>query len=277
MKYKYVIGWEVLKECSGGQIALYSLCHLLNEVGEEAYMSGGDYPNCLGLNCPIMPSDLNVEDDNVIVVYPEVVIGNPLNAVNVVRYMLYPIGIIDGDINSHESTDLIIGWGEECTGGGYIINERNSVVIKYIMSDIYRNKKSPNREQSCYMVRKGPKWGQNLNQHPQGSIHVDGKTHLELAEIFNQCHTFYCYDPHTFYSTYASMCGCDSVVIPPKNLSKKDWKGSSEDTYGIAYGVSDIDRARESKPLMFEHLKNQASLNVQNTKKFINICINYFN
>ena len=275
-QYTYIIGWNQLDTNSGGQIVLYSLCHFLNDIGEEAYMNGGSFPNALNLNCPIKPKELNLLSDNVIVVYPEVTNGNPLGAQNVVRWMLYPIGINGGNIKTHSKNDLIIGWGSECSGGGYTINEENSIIVKHIMSDIYKNLNLSSRSKTCYMRRKGSKWGQSFNRHPQDSIYIDGKSHQETSDIFNDCHTFYCYDPHTYYSTYASMCGCDSIVVPPKTLSKEDWKNSIEDTYGIAYGIDDLERARKTRPLMLDYIENQNNLNIENTHKFIKLCESHF-
>lgn len=275
-KYIYIIGYDTLHANSGGEIVLYSLCHFLNDIGEEAYMNGGSFPNVLNLNCPIKPKELNLLSDNVIVVYPEITNGNPLGAKNVVRWMLYPIGFNGGNIKTHSKNDLIIGWGSECSGGGYIINEDNCIIIKHIMSDIYKHLNSASRGKTCYMKRKGEQWGQSFDQHPQDSICIDGKSHQEIFDIFNDCHTFYCYDPHTYYSTYASMCGCDSIVVPPKTLPKEDWKNSIEETYGIAYGIDDLERARKTRPLMLDCIKNQYNSNIKNTLKFIKLCESHF-
>lgn len=274
--YTYVIGWHHdLNDKSGGSIVLYLLCHLLNSIGETCYMSG-HRTNSLNLNCPKKPKGLSLQSKDVIVVYPEVTDGNPLNAKNVVRWILYPIGINGGNTTTHNKDDLIIGWGKECSGGGYVINEENSIIVKHIMSDIYKNFNLSPRNKTCYMKRKGHKWGQIFNQHPRDSICIDGKSHKEISKIFNDCHTFYCYDPHTYYSTYGSMCGCNSIVIPPKNLTREDWKNSVEDTYGIAYGIDDLERAKKTLPLMLKYIKAQQTSNIQNTKKFIQLCESYF-
>lgn len=275
-KYTYVIGWRRCDARSGGQIVLFLLCHLLNSIGEKAYMIAGRCPNFFNFNCPIKPQELNLESEDVVVIYPEVTNGNPLNAKNVVRWMLYSIGINGGDPATHSKQDLVIGWGKECSGGGYIINEDNSIIVKHIMSDIYKNLNLSPRNKTCYMIRKGSKWGQSFNQHPQDSICVDGKSHHEIAKIFNECHTFYSYDPHTYYSTYASMCGCDSIVIPPSSLSKTDWKNSTEDTYGIAYGIDDLERAKKTHSLMLKYIEGQKASNIANTYKFVELCESHF-
>ena len=72
------------------------------------------------------------------------------------------------------------------------------------------------------------------------------------------------------------MCGCDSVVIPPSGLKKTDWKNSIEDTYGIAYGIDDLERARKTRPLMLDYIKNQNNSNIENAHKFVQLCESYF-
>jgi hypothetical protein len=275
-KFTYVIGWNTLNINSGGQIVLYFLCHMLNKIGQKAYMSGGSFPNVLDLDCPIKPKYLDLQLDNVVTIYPEVTNGNPLNAKNVARWILYTIGINGGSTASHGKNDLILGYQKEFSGNGCFITDENKVTLFYIMNNIYYNFNPQPRTRSCFMIRKGNRYHTQFNSHPIESIDISGKSHKELSAIFNLCHTFYCYDPHTYYSTYASMCGCDSIIIPSDNLSKTDWKNSIEDTYGIAYGIDDLERAGKTRPLMLDYIKNQDNSNIENTHKFVELCESHF-
>lgn len=275
-KYKYIIGWDELNPGYGGQIVLYYLCHLLNEIGETSYMKGGDFPNVLGLNCPIRPKELDVTQDDVIVIYPEVINGNPMNAKNVARWILYTIGVNGGSVDSHKDSDLIFGYQEEYSGNGCTITKENKVTIFYNMTNIYKNKNQGSRPNSCYIMHKGFRYGQVADKHPSDSIFLEGKSHQEISDIFNKCHTFYCYDPHTYYSTYAALCGCNSIIIPPSSISKSEWKKDERDTYGIAYGESDLPRAIKTLPLLHEYINDQNTINIQNVNKFVNLCENHF-
>lgn len=274
-KFTYVIGYSHFNENSGGELVLYFLCHLLNSVGCKAFMIGGSPRNSLNLNCPIMPQTLNLQSEDVIVVYPEVISGNPLKAKNVVRWILYTIGVNGGSADTHRPEDLIVGFRKEFSGNGCLITEENQVGIYYII-DCYKNLFNPMREKTCYLVHKGYKYHKTFDQHPSDSIKIDGKSHKEVAKIFNESHTFYSYDPNSGYSKYAALCGCDSIVIPRPNLDFKDWRKDARDRFGIAYGLEDLPRARETLSLAQKTAREQDTINLQNVKKFISLCESHF-
>src|SRR5206468_9783222 len=88
---------------SGGIRALHRLCHLLNEAGYSARL----LPNRLDLpfatnpawNTPLHSGSIG----DGIVIYPEVVSGNPLLARRVVRWALNFPGKLGGDASYAES------------------------------------------------------------------------------------------------------------------------------------------------------------------------------
>ena len=92
---------------SGGIVALNKLCHDLRSLGQEAYISHG--PGNVSLNSPqYTPTSEELEHD-FIVIYPEVVIGNPLNCPRVVRWILNTPGAFGhSEYYNHEhKTDLV--------------------------------------------------------------------------------------------------------------------------------------------------------------------------
>lgn len=275
-KYKYVIGWSQLSPNSGGQIVLYLLCDLLNRLGEKAYMSGGSFPNSLNLNCPIKPQELSLQSEDVIVIYPEVILGNPLNAKNVARWILYKVGVNGGNSQLHGDNDLIFGFKKEYSCDKCIITDSNLIKVFHVMDDIYINQNKNDRSKSCFLIRKGAKWHQSFDQHPGNALNIDTLNHRQIAKVFNDCHTFYSYDPHSTYSKYAALCGCNSIVIPPSNLSSENWVLNDYDRYGIAYGEQDLERARATKHLLMEYIANQKLENVFYAKKFVDLCISHF-
>ena len=83
----------------------------------------------------------------------------------------------------------------------------------------------------------------------RGAIPIDGLSHEEIADIFNRCSVFYSYDEATFYSQYAAICGCLSVVVPGLYSSREEWVASHPIArYGVAYGLDDLDHARRVRP-----------------------------
>jgi hypothetical protein len=239
-------------------------------------MSGGSYPNVLNLNCPIKPQGLNLQSEDVIVIYPEVTLGNPLNAKNVARWILYKVGFNGGNANLHGSNDLIFGFKKEYSCDKCIIDEFNLIKVFHVMDDVYMNYNQNPRTESCFMIRKGKKWHSSFNQHPNDSIDIKGLSHQAISKVFNRCHTFYSYDPHSTYSKYAALCGCDSIVIPPANLKSQDWVLSDHDRYGVAFGEKDIERARSTKCLLIDYINNQKLQNINNAKKLVKLCESHF-
>ena len=281
----------------GGLIVLHFLCHILNSLGYEAYLWPSYRPifnfkkslKSLGKflkyykkelhrpfavnknwNTPVVQKKLELK--KTIVIYPEVVDGNPLNAKNIVRWLLHKPGFHSGKIN-YGLNDMIVGFGEKFTTKDFPVYKDNLLTIFYIMTDIYKQTNFQERSGGCHMIRKG-KYKQFV--HEKNSLLVDGMPHEELAKIFNKKKYFISYDPYTYYSTYASLCGCISIVIPDDGVTKEEWHPKVEDTYGLAYGLNDIDYALKTKHLMLEYIEKQQNENIKSVEKFAQQCQEYF-
>lgn len=279
MKKTYLITAPMFSWDCGGCLVLYYLCKLLRDLGETAYLIPMSRHKRLkrwhrkakrnGFREPIWKQD---EITNEVVIYPEVVMNNPKNAKNIVRYLLHKPGFHTNGKIDYEEGELVIGWGKECSGSGYEITDENNIKLIYNMDDVYYQTNFGERLKTCYMVRKG----QNLKLHPNDAICLDGKTHQEIARTFNECDKFICYDPYTHFSTFATKCGCTSIVIPDEGVSKEDWKPNVKDTYGIAYGLNDIEYAIETKDKFLEYQKEIEQNNIDAVKKFVKLCEKYF-
>jgi hypothetical protein len=282
MKKNYLITATVFSMNSGGTLVLYYLCKLLRDLGETAHLipwqrrrnwcrtakknGFGDISLCW------------YEPTDEVVIYPDIVPKNPKNAKNVVRYLLHKPGHnTHGKINYGED-DLIVGWGKECSGSGYNITDENNIKIIYNMDDVYYQTNFGERTKTCYMIRKALRENRNKDicLHPNDAICLDGKSHEEVAKIFNECDKFICYDPYTHYSTFATKCGCTSIVIPDEGVSKEDWKPNVKDTYGIAYGLNDIEYVNETKDKFLEYQKEIEQNNIDAVRKFVKLCEEYF-
>lgn len=272
---------------SGGGVVLHYLCYLLNQLGETAYMFFNDkiwvrkrrhFEKTLFRN-DFKNKLYQGNFENAIVIYPERIRGNPYGAKNVVRFLLHKPGFHTRGKICFGKDDLVVGWGKECSGSGYNITDENNIKIIYNMDDVYYQTNFNERTKTCYMIRKANKPyypRKHLDAHPNDAICVDHKSHIEIAKIFNECDRFICYDPYTHYSTFATKCGCTSIVIPDEGVSKEDWKPNVKDTYGIAYGLNDIEYAKETKDKFLEYQKEIEQNNIDAVRKFVKLCENYF-
>lgn len=290
MKPRYLVVAPPFNPDSGGSIFLHELVHVLNELGARAAlwpMNRMPYPNLRAMlrehlkrpyllwrgprfavdptrNTPVArPLDLRA---NAIVVYPEITLGNPLGARNVVRWLLYRPGLRDPYLFGPD--EIFFRAGEMCdlpdlTGGA-------PDLFVWRINPIYRNAGRSDRTGACFIVRKG----EDKPRIPEtaDAIQIDGMSHAEIAAIFNRCKTFYSYDEATFYSQYAAICGCTSVVVPGLYPSREDWvRHHPPGRYGIAYGVDDLDHARATQHLAISSLQEQEAAGMDTVRNFLRL------
>ena len=272
----------------GGVIVLHKLCSLLNELGYESYL----YPCFRNLEinrknfllplarlakdffCGVLPYATNrffntpvysgFISDEFIVVYPENVFGNPLNAKNVVRWLLhrpdYNIGVM-----YFGQGELYFDFNDFAKDFQYpgSVKSKLPLTITHFPLERYNLEGALPGDQRAgiaYCIRKGR---DKLIQHPMDEgIVIDGKSHSEVSSIFKKVKTFVSYDAYTAYSAFAALCGADSVVIPEPGLDKYEWHPRAEARYGVAYGFDDICDARTTVDLLRDKFMNKEADNL---------------
>jgi hypothetical protein len=271
---------------------MHNLVHELNRMGERAFLWQAG-PICKRglrqrlrnwlhpkemltnplLDTPIAgPEDLSADS---IVVYPELVRGNPLQARNVVRWLLYKPGLMHPFEFGPDEMFFRAGAMSdmpELTGGA-------PDLYLWKVNPVYRNEKRPDRIGVCYMVRKGKDKPRIPETEAPDAICIDGLSHAETNEIFNRCDTFYSYDEATMYSQFAAICGCTSVVVPGMFGSREEWSAQHPNgRFGIAYGThpAELDHALATRRLLLDdlHLKEQQSL--ETVENFVRLTKNRF-
>jgi hypothetical protein len=277
MKKPFVIYTYDYSPGVGGIKVMHKLCDLLNKNGYESYLMPihirEDFYVCDDYNTPLITQEILDDLDNTIVIYPEGIKYNPLNAKNVVRWILGPPR--NEDTVTYLKSDVIYWWMDYyyTESLGY---KENILQISEFHEDIFKNVDNK-RNGSCYSIRKA-----NPKQliHPDNSIFIPFNAAGDLtllSELFNKTERFYCYDNYTFLYTQAAMCGCLSIVIPDGVKTKEEWlEGSPFNKYGVAYGEDDIPRALETLPLLFKEIENQKNKMIEQTIKFANNCNNLF-
>lgn len=299
-KLKFVVYAPSFDENSGGGIALHRLCDLLNQNDEEAYLAKYYYDipkfdkeiilrsiyrklrwfiqryfipyktNKLFKTPIINNSQI---DDNCVVIYPEIVSGNPLGAKNIIRWFLHKPGFHKGVVNYGEN-ELYFFYQVIFNDTSINPHDDHLLIVTWVRDDIYKHINTDQRSGSCYMLRKGR--GKKIVHDLKGSILLDGKSHKEIAKTMNECEYFISYDLQTMYSQYAVLCGCKSVVIPEKGISKDEWQPKKEFQYGIAYGFDDIEEAEKTKHLVYEAMKKEEANSNESVKFFIKKVYEFF-
>lgn len=105
---------------------------------------------------------------------------------------------------------------------------------------------------------------------------IDKLTHVDIARVFNQVEYCISYDPHTYYSVYAAMCGCKSIIVPLEGISKEQWQPVEEFRYGLAYGEDELEHARQTLPKMLALWATREAGNKDAVANFLNKCDAHF-
>lgn len=177
--------------------------------------------------------------NNSIIIYPEVVYGNFMNAKNVVRYLLYHYKW-SKDKNAYGVNDKFICF-RHIFNDWELNPEGWESRINFFDSDLYKQYNFKNRKGNCYILRKGRN-RIDLPEKFDGPIIDFGMNDYEIVKIFNSCKYCYSYDTQTFYTSIAAVCGCIPIIIMEPNKEKKDYLGEDElDAFGIAYSDDEIE------------------------------------
>lgn len=303
---QFIIYAPPYDENSGGSIALHKLCHLLNKLGREAFIyphlptfeinvsnindidvlktliinlieASANFMTNKNFTTPVIfPNAGDFASEDMIVIYPEITSGNPLKAKNVVRWLLHTPGFHTGNI-SFRNNELYFFHGENNRNGFNLPFSQISntmLDILHIPTELYKNKNNMHRKGVAYCLRKNK--NPSFIHDPQNSICIDGKSHLEISEIFDKCKTFISYDPYTLYSTLAVISGCESIVAPQNDKKINDVYPDLSFMNGIAYGFEDLVRAQATTPLLFDRIANIETNNEFKMIDFLNDVDNFF-
>jgi len=283
MTRNYIIYAPSYTENSGGIIFQHNLVHELNRLGERALLWPMEPLYKMGLRERLrrrfVPTQMRPHPDldtpvarrtdltaESVVVYSEIVPGNPLGARSVVRWLLYKPGLIHPYRFGRD--EMFFRVGEICDIPE--ITDGAPDLYLWKVNRTYRDENRPDRRSVCYIVRKGSDKPRIPQTEDPAAICVDGMSHAETNEVFNRCHTFYSYDEATMYSQYAAVTGCTSVVIPGLYPSREEWVKNHElARYGVAYGLDDIAHANATRHMVLDLLLAEESKGRASVENFI--------
>jgi hypothetical protein len=271
MAKSYIIDIGNFEFEHGGIVAMHKLCHDLRTLGHEAYITGNiTHPI---LDAPKVNRTFNRND--VIIVYPEITIGNPLGATHVVRWLLNTPGKCAGIgekrfYDNVTPNDIYFKYSEyfDIRPG---LNYKGLLTTLFIDHSNFRNL-NQTRNQTCYLIKKG---GMNEKMHPDSSIDLGlyQRDPIMASKILNSCKYFYCYDNACFWVVMAALCGCIAIVIPDGNSTAEEWyEKFPHKTAGVAYGFENLKRAEETLCNIKEKLIEYEAKHIATIKNFVNIC-----
>ena len=285
----------------GGSMALHYLCHLLNKIGtshiiplpfgrvisyansdyfenmQHMEMSQLENYNLAGhLNTPIFKGDLGKK--NLVIVYPEVVHGNPLVGVNVARWLLYHSGfhrkeicLSKGEVQfQYQSiyTPAFIEGFVELSDIILQIHETPKDVYTTLANEIELSADvvQEGRQGVAYCTRKGLKVDHPLLD--ETAISIDGKPFDEVVAILRQCTHFVSFDPDTFLSSIASALGCFSIV--EADLKPNDLEERKNTQAFISWDSHNIEETWNHRPQLLDRFDEKERLNKSCVQAFFN-------
>lgn len=248
----YILAFDYRHSSSGIRV-LHYLCHLLNEMGEEAYVLS---PRVISprLRTPQLTlAQLQAHylaGQNPVTFYPEVVLNNPMNTPITARWLLNKPGRIRPEPIQYEAKDLIFYHENWCLPTGM---SGTQMFILPVDHALFNNDNNPNdgqRVYECVYARRYLHEGKKtlLPEH-QGLLSLDQeikRSPEEIAAILRQAKVLYCYQPSALIRE-AVACGCPVILV-----ASDYWKLAEDDTHrkipGTAvYGEEKaLERARQS-------------------------------
>src|SRR5208282_1967642 len=208
---------------SGGVRLMHYLCHCLNEVGYKAYT-----------NAKITNPDWNTPylekpDDDTIVIYPEIVSGNPLQAKYYVYYMLNIPGKIAGD-KVYPDDIVAIGnwpfWEDEFRKAAK--NYKGIITLGLIDTNVFYYDNAKKFRNLLFIYKGGDLRSDFKFENEDKMELITGKTPLkEFSQMLKETETLYTYDEYSGLNYEAYLCGC-KIMMMGKDGVPFEWKPDPE-------------------------------------------------
>ncbi len=237
MRKPYIIYAPPYSSLSAGIKALHMLNDALNADG---YLS---------ITLPMgVAESINV-DPEAIVIYPEIVVGNPLNAKHVVRWLLYYAGRYRGN-RDFPDTDLCVGYTK------LIAKDFGTNAVLFLPTVDETVFTPPPygtiRKGSCFYAHKHRTfYGSTINPDMAGTeITNPGQSRDEIIRILQTSEVMFAYED-TAMIIEAVLCGCPVVCVPSPQWP--ECCGMEDFSAGIAWGMDEYNEAKRTLPDARKH------------------------
>ncbi|MCX5541452.1 hypothetical protein M3A49_18435 [Paraburkholderia sp. CNPSo 3076] len=222
LQHPYYIHAPGYRETSSGIVVLHTLCHELNIRGHEAYIVGTPVVNP-AFQTPVLTAEiLNSHRQRglvPVVVYPEIVSGNPLGAQVCVRYILNNIGRLTGKQLNEGKDDLIFYYSENFIGDKGK-DEIDYLFLPVVDPNLFKPDPAKVRDKTFVFQYRYPLEKIDFSRFPAGTELLSMSTPVSLAELAAKLQTgkaLYTYEPSAV-CTEAMMCGCPVIYMSEGGL-----------------------------------------------------------
>ncbi|MBK9242789.1 MAG: hypothetical protein IPL75_21585 [Acidobacteria bacterium] len=239
----YVIVAPGYTEKSAGVRALHLLCHLLNEMAVPAYLMLKHALTNPQWKTPVA-TPRHVRDG--IVIYPEIVQGNPLSAPRVTRWMLNRPGYINGIAMSVDPEDYVVAFSR------MIDDEKPILNLQTANEGIFHPGGLPPKRGDLFYVGKGSATARipALELFKTEITRAWPATHPELADVLRRARAVFSYDTLSGVNYEATLCGTLCVIVPNGPYTREDIAKGELGMNGLAWGTEpdEIERAVRTLP-----------------------------
>ncbi|WP_156311819.1 hypothetical protein [Methylobacterium platani] len=158
--------------------------------------------------------------DDAIVVYPEIVAGNPCNARRVIRWALNEPGLLGGDA-SYAEEEMVFVYDPQKLGVvsravGQPLGPRRVLWLGLVDPAHIYPSIAFERTMNCSFTNKGFGLHKRFPRHPdEGIVPIEDitPTMASLGDVLRRTRILYSYDHYSNILREAVICGCNVLVI----------------------------------------------------------------
>lgn len=205
------------RDSSVGVRVLHYLCHILNEMGEEAYIVNARKTSPHLRTPKLTYAQLEqhfVAGLNPVSIYPEVIWRNPANTPLVVRWLLNIPGHLGKPIE-FEPKDIIYYYEPWCLPSNRCGDQLWIHPVNHAIFNNDENTGDSQRTLECYYANKYFLGGSSIREEHKKLVCLGQnikRSHKEIAEILRKSKVLYLYEPSGMLHE-ALACGCPVVLV----------------------------------------------------------------
>jgi hypothetical protein len=233
----FIVAARVFNPKSQGCILLHKLAHTLNKIGHRAtviffnghgsdtqwFFSNDKNHFCNEYSYHFINDSQIFENfkKNAIIIYPEIITGNPLGGKNIVRYMLNREGLIKEGVKINPSKkDFILTHSLNYHNNPdfHLFNYDGDSSFNSVGANVFYE-----REFDVTYLGKGPKYGHCFIV--PGSIEITREwpsSKQELANMLRSTRYFYTWDCQTATGVDAILCGAFPIYMSYAPITKNE-------------------------------------------------------